>query len=106
LVLPDHEAIHESWRGIIDDLESDLARVQAGTVGRDGGRVSSADWSPPAIVGPLPDEYALYVRELIARQREAVTRLEEAKRVTGEHLGAVRAAATSTNDAVYLDVEG
>ena len=104
--MADQEEIHESWQGIIADLESDLARVQAGTVDRDGGRISSADWSPPAIVGPLPDEYANHVRELIARQREAVTRLEDAKRVTADHIGAVRAAAFTTGEAVYLDVEG
>lgn len=104
--LPDQEAINDSWRQIIDELEADLARVDSGEVAGNGGRIRSADWSPPAIVGPLPDEYANYVRELIERQREAVTRLEEARRVTGEHLSAVRAAASSTGQAVYLDVEG
>jgi hypothetical protein len=102
--LPDHEAIHESWQLIIAELEADLARVQSGDIA--GSRIVSADWSPPAIVGPLPDEYANYVRELIERQREAVTRLEEARRVTGGHIAAVRAASSSTGEAVYLDVEG
>lgn len=102
--MPDHEAIHESWQLIIAELEADLARVQAGNIA--GERIVSADWSPPAIVGPLPDEYANYVRELIERQREAVTRLEEVRRVTGEHIGAVRAASSSTGEAIYLDVEG
>ena len=102
--MPDHEAIHESWQLIIGELEADLARVQSGHLA--GSRIVSADWSPPSIVGPLPDEYANYVRELIERQREAVTRLEQARRVTGEHLGAVRAASSSTGEAVYLDVEG
>lgn len=102
--LPDHDEVHESWRLIIAELEADLARVQSGDVA--GSRLASADWSAPALVGPLPDEYALYVRELIERQREAVTRLEQARRVTGEHIGAVRAASSSTGEAVYLDVEG
>ena len=103
--MADHEAIHESWRVIIADLEADLAQLQAGGE-RSSEPMRSAQWSPPAVAGPLPDEYANYVRDLIARQREAVTRLEEARRVTGEHLSAVRAAASSTGEAVYLDVEG
>jgi len=106
LALPDHEAIHESWRLIIEQLETDLARVQSGASASNGHRVVSAQWSAPAVAGPLPDEYANYVRELIERQREAVTRLEQARRITAEHLGAVRAASAGTGEAVYLDVEG
>ena len=102
--MPDHEAIHESWQLIIGELEADLARVQSGDLA--GSRIVSADWSPPAIAGPLPEEFANYVRELIERQRDAVLKLEEARRVTGEHLGALKAASTSTGDSVYLDVEG
>lgn len=104
--MPEQEAIHQSWRGIIADLEADLDRLQSGDLVGVGGRLGSADWSPPAIAGPLPEEYANHVRALIERQREAVTRLEQARRVTAEHLGAVRAASSGTGDAVYLDVEG
>jgi hypothetical protein len=104
--LPDHEQVHESWRLIIEDLEADLARVVSGDVGEHSQRILSANWSPPAVAGPLPDEYANYVRELIERQREAVTRLEAARRVTGEHLGALKAAASTAGESVYLDVEG
>ncbi|MCU1577830.1 MAG: hypothetical protein JWP19_34 [Rhodoglobus sp.] len=102
----DHEALHESWRVIIEDLETDLARLQSAPHVPMDEPMLSARWSPPAVAGPLPDEYAIHVRDLIARQRDAVTRLEEARRVTGEHLSAVRAAASSTGEAVYLDVEG
>lgn len=102
----DHEALHESWRVIIEDLETDLARLQSSPPGRTDEPMLSARWSPPAVAGPLPDEYAIHVQDLIARQRDAMTRLEEARRVTGEHLSAVRAAASSTGEAVYLDVEG
>lgn len=102
----DDETTHESWRMIIGDLEADLARLQSAPNRPVGEPMLSARWSPPAVAGPLPDEYAIHVRELIARQREVVTRLEEARRVTGEHLSAVRAAASSTGEAVYLDVEG
>lgn len=104
--MPDQETINESWRLVLDDLEVDLARVQSGTFADRGERLSSADWSPPSVAGPMPEEYANHVRELIERQRDAVLRLDEARRVTGEHLGALRAASASTGDSVYLDVEG
>ena len=101
---PDREQINASWRLILGELESDVARLQAGDF---DGRIASADWSPPTIVGPLPDEYAHAVRELIEQQRLALESLEETRRRTGEYLAAVKAAAPVRGDhAAYLDVEG
>lgn len=105
--MPDREEINASWRLILGELEGDLARLKSGEVLDDGGRIVSADWSPPTIVGPLPDEYAHAVRELIEQQRVAMEALDEAKRRTGEHLSAVRAAEPPRGQqAAYLDVEG
>ena len=105
--MPDREEINASWRLILGELESDLARLKSGEVLDDGGRIASADWSPPTIVGPLPDEYANAVRELIGQQREALEALEEARRRTGEHLSAVKAAEPARGpQPAYLDVEG
>jgi hypothetical protein len=105
--LPDREEINASWRLILGELESDLARLKSGEVLDDGGRIASADWSPPTIVGPLPDEYAHAVRSLIEQQRDAIGTLTEARRRTGEHLSAVRAAEPLRGQqAAYLDVEG
>ncbi len=88
---------------ILGELETDLARLSSG----DGGRIASADWSPPTIVGPLPDEYAHTVRDLIERQRLALEALEEERRRTGEHLSAVKAAEPARgHQPAYLDVEG
>ena len=104
---PDYGAITASWRLIISELEKDLARLNSGEVLDDGGRIVSADWSPPTLVGPLPDEYAHTVRDLIERQRIALEALEEARRKTGEHIAAVRAAEpVRGQQPVYLDVEG
>jgi hypothetical protein len=105
--LPDREAINASWRLILGELEDDIARLKSGQVLDDGGRIASADWSPPTIVGPLPDEYAQTVRDLIEQQRIALEGLAEARRRTGEHLAAVRAAGPARgHQSAYLDVEG
>ena len=102
--MPDREQINASWRLILGELESDVARLRSGDL---EGRISSADWSPPTIVGPLPDEYAHAVRELIEQQRLALEALEEARKSTGERLTAVRAAEPARgHQAAYLDVEG
>jgi hypothetical protein len=104
--LPDRDELTASWRLILDELENDLARLRSGEA-LDGRRIVSADWSPPTVVGPIPDEYAHAVRELIAQQRTAIEALEDARRKTGEHLAAVRAAEPSRGyQAAYLDVEG
>jgi hypothetical protein len=104
--LPEQTAVDE-WRLIISDLESDVARLKTGELIA-GERIASADWSPPTIVGPLPDEYAQHVRALIQAQLEAITALEEAKRATGERIAALRAVdrTRQSTGAVYLDVEG
>ncbi|MCU1412622.1 MAG: hypothetical protein JWR04_3329 [Rhodoglobus sp.] len=105
--MPDREEINASWRLILGELETDLARLKSGEVLDDGGRIASADWSPPTIVGPLPDEYAHAVRALIEQQREAIEVLDEARRKTGEHLAAVKAAEPARGQQpAYLDVEG
>ncbi|MBU1588539.1 MAG: hypothetical protein KKH51_11415 [Actinobacteria bacterium] len=105
--MPDREEINASWRMILGELEGDLARLKSGEVLEDGGRIASADWSPPTIVGPLPDEYAHTVRDLIDQQRIAIEALDEARRKTGEHLAAVRAAEpVRGHQSAYLDVEG
>ena len=104
---PDREEINASWRHILGELEGDLARLESGEALDDGGRIASADWSPPTIVGPLPDEYAHAVRELIGKQRLAIEALDEVRRRTAEHLSAVKAAEpVRGHQAAYLDVEG
>ena len=107
LATPDRIEVNASWRLIINELEGDLARITSGEVLDDGGRIASADWSPPTMVGPLPDEYANAVRDLIERQRIALEALEESRRKTGDHLAAVKAAEpVRGHQAAYLDVEG
>lgn len=104
--MPDYEAIDASWRLVIAELEADIATLNSGKIA--GARIASADWSPPAMAGPVPDEYAQHVRGLIESQREAIERLDEERRVTGDHLSAIRAAESTRHPArsIYLDVEG
>ncbi|MBX3099304.1 MAG: hypothetical protein KF761_06950 [Salinibacterium sp.] len=91
----------------MNELEGDLARLTSGEALDDGGRIASADWSPPTMIGPLPDEYAHAVRDLIDRQRIALEALEETRRKTGDHLAAIKAAEpVRGHQAAYLDVEG
>ena len=103
--MPDREQITESWRVILAELEADVARVRAGSVGE---RLVSADWSPPTVLGPLPEEYAHHVRDLIEAQREALAAIEHARRSTGAQIGALRATESTADERrpVYLDVEG
>ena len=105
--MPDREEVTASWRLILGELESDLARLKSGEVLDDGVRIASADWSPPTIVGPLPDEFAHAVRALIEQQREAIEVLDETRRRTGEHIAAIKAAEPPRGQQpAYLDVEG
>ena len=105
--MPDREEITASWRLILGELEGDLARLESGEALDGGGRIASADWSPPTMVGPLPDEFAHAVRELIGKQREAIEAIDEARRRTAEHLAAIKAAEPARgHQSAYLDVEG
>lgn len=97
--MPDSAEAGASWSLVIEELRAQLARIKAGQ--------EPGDWSPPSVAGPLPEEYAGAVRELIEKQRSVMEALEEARRRTGEHLVAVRAAEPARGyHAAYLDVEG
>ena len=97
--MPDPAEVGASWSLVIEELRAELARMKAGQ--------EPAAWSPPSVAEPLPEEYAGAVRELIEEQRSVMEALDEARRRTGEHLAAVRAAEPARGyHAAYLDVEG
>lgn len=106
--MPSREEIDAAWRGIIRELEADLDRLRAGTSWAGEPYLTSAQWSAPAMPGPLPDEYAQHVLGLIEAQREAIEQLERTRRTTAEHLDALRAVGSAIDrpGSVYLDVEG
>ncbi|MFZ7087938.1 hypothetical protein [Curtobacterium sp. RRHDQ10] len=65
-------------------------------------------WSPPAGLGPLPRSLAGRAARLLAAQRDAIVRVDEARRAVLGHLGAVRSVEESRGPSrsVYLDVTG
>lgn len=99
--MADALAAVRAWREVLDRLDADLAALEAGAAG------PPAAWSPPELPGTLPEEFAPFARELIARHREVMRRLEDARARAAEELLSLRpAAARGTTDAVYLDVRG
>ena len=106
--MPERAHTDASWGAIIRELEDDLERLRSGAPADGLTRITSAEWSAPAIPGPLPDEYAQHVLGLIEAQREAIEQLERARQTTVEHLDALRAVGSAIDQpgSVYLDVEG
>jgi hypothetical protein len=65
-------------------------------------------WTPPANLGPVPDELVERARDVEAAQRAAVEHLEAAKATTARHLIAVQSVpeGRTSGRAVFLDVIG
>jgi hypothetical protein len=119
-----------AWQAALAELEAaagiapKAARDAVANVGSDGGGVQSGDasdwrhgaaspvppvrWSPPADLGPLPSSLAARVQRLLTAQRDAIARVDEARRAVLGHLGAVGRVEESREPAgsVYLDVTG
>lgn len=95
-----------AWLEVLAELED--AVVQAGRPdGFDGADADPTPWTPPAGIGPLPEDLAERARTLLASQESAMALLRSAQRTNRSHAGVLRAlphrAGTSS---VYLDVEG
>ncbi len=95
--MPDPANQEHNWAAALDELEASLGTIAAGGV---------ADWIPPAHLGPLPGSLVERARALQAGQRELIAELGAARRVTAEHLAALRTipAARPDTAAVYLDI--
>lgn len=78
------------------------AEVDATTVPR------GIQWSAPHGLGPIPQALEQRARDVLVNQLKLIRELEEARRVTGQHLAAVRAVplARDADASVYLDVDG
>ena len=64
------------WAAVLDTLESDLRNAEwllSHGVGE--AEVLAASWCAPTNLGPLPAEYAQWVRSLLDRQAQMYTRL-------------------------------
>ena len=112
---------HARWEAALADLEATLDDTTgtdttvadttvAGTTGTDTTVVGTAagtatPWSAPTGLGPVPRDLVGRASRLLAAQRDRITAVEDARRVTLEHLGALRAvdATRTPQAAVYLD---
>jgi len=127
-VSPDAEAplsaedttAHARWEAALADLEAtlddatgtDATGTDTGTDATgtdttvDGTTAGTATpWSAPTGLGPVPRDLVGRASRLLAAQRDRITAVEDARRVTLEHLGALRAvhATRTPQAAVYLD---
>ncbi|WP_146245947.1 hypothetical protein [Curtobacterium sp. MCPF17_001] len=98
---PDQDT-HDRWEAALADLEATLERDAADVTAAAG---DGTPWSEPTGLGPIPRDLVGRASRLLAAQRDRMTAVEDARRVTLEHLGALRAVdATRTPQAsVYLD---
>ncbi|WP_156364039.1 hypothetical protein [Curtobacterium sp. Leaf261] len=119
-----------AWQAALAELEAaagiapKAARDAVANVGSDGGSLQSGDasdgrpgaaspvppvrWSTPTDLGPLPSSLAGRVERLLAVQRDAIARVDEARRAVLGHLGALGRVEESREPSrsVYLDVTG
>lgn len=107
--LADLEATLDDTTGT-DTTDTDTDTTVAGTTGTDttvdGTTAGTATpWSAPTGLGPVPRDLVGRASRLLAAQRDRITAVEDARRVTLEHLGALRAvdATRTPQAAVYLD---
>lgn len=87
------EESRDAWEAVLTTLERDAAAA------------TDTAWVEPAGLGPVPRELVGRASRLLAAQRDRTAALEEQRRVTLEHLGALRAvdATREPRGSVYLD---
>lgn len=80
------------WISALAELEDTLEGV-------------SNPWTPPDDLGPLPAELEERARDILERQRAAMTEIESSRAAIAEQLAAVRTLPTSLEqrESVYLD---
>lgn len=83
------------WQELLDRFEDDI----------DPSSVNERTWMPPA--APLPASLADRARLVVARQQEAISRIEQEMSQVQLHLHALKRVPPVRSDAaVYLDVDG
>lgn len=92
-----------AWLEVLAELEDAVARA-----GRPSGSgAEPAPWTPPAGIGPLPEDLADRARTLLAAQESTMAQLRDAQRTNRSHAGMLRALPhRAGTTSVYLDVEG
>jgi hypothetical protein len=94
----DLAAARVRWEGVLADLEATLDSSATDTD-------TAVTWTEPTGLGPVPRDLMGRASRLLAAQRDRIAAVEDARRVTLEHLGALRAvdATRTPQTAVYLD---
>lgn len=87
------------WEAVLATLEATLDQDGAPTA------EDAAPWTEPAGLGPIPRDLVGRASRLLAAQRDRIAVVEEARRSTLDHLGALRAvdATRVPSGSVYLD---
>ncbi|WP_420362064.1 hypothetical protein AABM26_09760 [Curtobacterium aetherium] len=87
------------WEAVLATLEATLDQDGAPTA------EDAAPWTGPAGLGPIPRDLVGRASRLLAAQRDRIAVVEEARRSTLDHLGALRAvdATRVPSGSVYLD---
>ncbi|GAB3604637.1 hypothetical protein GCM10027413_00460 [Conyzicola nivalis] len=102
--MPD-PAEYASWTAALADLHAYARAARDPDSTADD--ATTAIWTPPIHLGPLPVELRERAESLLAEQRVSARTLDELHRVTGRHLSAVRAVPQlADRQSVYLDVTG
>jgi hypothetical protein len=106
----DQAAARVRWETVLADLEATLdssksTSTSTNTSTSDTEADTAVTWTEPTGLGPVPRDLVGRASRLLAAQRDRITALEDARRVTLEHLGALRAvdATRTPQTAVYLD---
>lgn len=87
------------WEAVLATLEATLDQDGAPTA------EDAAPWTGPAGLGRIPRDLVGRASRLLAAQRDRIAVVEEARRSTLDHLGALRAvdATRVPSGSVYLD---
>ncbi|QWS34637.1 hypothetical protein [Curtobacterium aetherium] len=89
------------WEAVLATLEATLDQDATPTPTAE----DAAPWTGPAGLGPIPRDLVGRASRLLAAQRDRIAVVEEARRSTLDHLGALRAvdATRVPSGSVYLD---
>ncbi|WP_426006118.1 hypothetical protein ACPFL9_04720 [Paenarthrobacter sp. NyZ202] len=90
----------DSWPGILDRLEADIALAVSGGF--------PPPWEPPVDAGPLPAGLLPRARQVLEAQADALDMVAAMKHDAGTHLAALAAVspAPGSSRPLLLDVRG
>ena len=94
------------WETVLTQLEDNLEsflEVQSLT---EQARGITADWEPPADLGPLPEQLVTRARLLSKAQHRASAQLRSESRTNRKQSLLIRSVPGPASSAVYLEVDG